>query len=75
MARNGKQLVLGWKSSGKLMLQAADASSGALIGSPVTTSASISNFDEFTTLANGDLLFAHAPASGTVTLTRVKACQ
>lgn len=75
LGRNGKQLVLGWKSGSKLMLQAADASSGALIGSPVSTSASISNFDEFTTLANGDLLFAHAPASGTVTLTRVKACQ
>lgn len=75
LGRNGSQLVLGWKSGSKLMLQAADASSGALIGSPASSNASISNFDEFTTLANGDLLFAHASASGTVTLTRVKACQ
>lgn len=73
LGKLGSQLLLGWKSAGKLVLQAAD-SNGALLGSPVTSAAPISNFDEFISLANGDLVFANAPSSGTVSVTRVRAC-
>lgn len=73
LAKLGSQLLLGWKSGGKLMLQATD-SSGTPIGSPVASSASISDFDEFVTLANGDVAFAHAGSSGTVSVSRVQAC-
>ena len=73
LAKLGSQLLLGWKSGGKLMLQAAD-SNGNLIGAPVTSSAAISNFDEFVTLGNGDLAFANAANSGVISVARVKAC-
>ncbi len=73
LAKLGSQLLLGWKSGGKLMLQAAD-SSGKLLDSPVASSASISDFDEFVTLANGDVSFAHAGSSGSVSISRIQAC-
>lgn len=73
LARLGSQLLLGWKSGGKLMLQVAD-STGTPLGSPVPSSAAISNFDEFVTLANGDVAFANAGSAGSVSVSRVQAC-
>lgn len=73
LGKLGSQLLLGWKSGGKLILQAADAS-GTLLGTPVTSAAGVSNFDEFVSLGNGDLAFANAASSGVVSVTRVAAC-
>lgn len=75
LAQRGSDLLLGWKSGGKLVLASASLSTGLLTSGAVSTSASIDNFSEFVSLGNGDVAWAHATQAGAVTVSRVQACQ
>jgi hypothetical protein len=68
------RLLLGWKSGGALVLAVASASTGEILEGPVTTGASIDNFQEFVTAANGDVLWAYSGGSN-IKVNRVSACQ
>jgi len=76
MAAYGKnQLLMGWKSGGKLVLAVADAATGAVVEGPVTTALNIDQFQEFTTAPNGDVLWAYSAGGRSVTVNRVAACK
>ncbi|MGH1511013.1 hypothetical protein [Ralstonia solanacearum] len=69
------KLLLGWKSGGKLVLAVADATTGKTLEGPVTTSLPIDTFQEMTTAANGDVVWAYSSGGGTIAVNRVAACK
>jgi len=73
-AELGNDLLLGWKTNDRLALAIVDVDSGTIIEGPVLTDAPIDHFVEFVPYPNGDVGWAHAAASGRVTLTRVSGC-
>lgn len=75
MAQRGNDLLVGWKSGGKLVLASASLSTGLLTSTPVTTSSQIDNFSEFVSLNNGDVAWAHVSSGRAVTVSRVQACR
>ncbi|BCM05577.1 hypothetical protein [Ralstonia pseudosolanacearum] len=69
------QLLMGWKSGGKLVLAVADAATGKMLEGPVKTALSIDAFQEMVTTASGDVVWAHSDGGGTIAVNRVAACQ
>jgi len=69
------KLLMGWKSSGRLMLAVADATTGATLEGPIATTLSIDQFQDMTTAPNGDVLWAHSSGGGFVSVNRVAACK
>jgi hypothetical protein len=69
------KLLLGWKSAGRLMLAVADASSGAVLEGPVSTTLPIDQFQEMTTTPAGDVVWAYSPGGSTLRVQRVAACK
>ena len=70
----GDNLLLGWKTNDRLALAIADGETGLIIDGPIVTDAPIDHFVEFVPFPNGDVGWANAAASGSVTFTRVSAC-
>lgn len=75
MAKRGNDLLLGWKSGGKLTLATASLSTGQVTYAPVTTSSRIDNYSEFVSMNNGDVIWANVATNNVVTVSRVQACQ
>ncbi len=69
------QLLMGWKSGGKLVLAVADAATGKMLDGPVKMALSIDPFQEMTTTASGDVVWAHSDGGGTISVNCVAACK
>ncbi len=69
------KLLLGWKSVGKLVLAVADATTGAVLEGPVTTTLPIDTFQDMTTTPSGDVVWAYSPGGSTLRVQRVAACR
>lgn len=69
------QMLLGWKSGGKLVLAVADATTGKTLEGPTTTDLEIDQFQDMVPTANGDVVWAHSDGGGTISVNRVAACK
>ena len=68
------KLLMGWKTQDGLRLAVADATTGQLIQSPITTQMQIDDFDEFVSTPSGDVVWATSPGDGSITVNRVSSC-
>jgi hypothetical protein len=69
------KLLMGWKSSGRLALAVANASTGAVVEGPVLTSLPIDRFQDIVNTPKGDVVWAHSAGGTTIDVTRVAACR
>ena len=69
------KLLMGWKAGGKLVLAVADATTGAVLEGPVTTTLAIDQFQEMTSTPSGDVVWAYSPGGSKVQVQRVSACK
>jgi hypothetical protein len=76
MAKYGEdQLLIGWKSNGKLMLATVNSDNGEVVEGPVETSLSIDNFQEMKTATNGDVVWAYSSGSDQIIrVNRISSC-
>ncbi|CAM3670250.1 hypothetical protein VA7868_00215 [Vibrio aerogenes CECT 7868] len=76
MAKLGDdQLLLGWKSGGKLVIATADAATGSILEGPVQTTLSIDNFQDMKTTGNGDVIWPYTSGRNqTIQVNRISAC-
>ncbi|HTF95079.1 MAG TPA: hypothetical protein VL995_03020 [Cellvibrio sp.] len=73
-AYGNNQLLLGWKSAGKLVIAVADATTGDLVEGPVTTTLNIDNFQEIFSAGNGDVVWAHTFGGNKISVNRISSC-
>jgi hypothetical protein len=73
-AYGNDQLLLGWKSAGKLVIAVADATTGEILDGPTTTTLSIDNFQEIISAKNGDVIWAHSSGGNKISVNRITSC-
>jgi hypothetical protein len=73
-AYGNDQLLLGWKSAGKLVIAVADATTGEILDGPTTTTLSIDNFQEIISAKNGDVIWAHSSGGNKIAVNRISSC-
>ena len=70
------QLLMGYKQGEELMLMTADFASGAVVDTPVSAGANIDNWIDWTSVPNGDVVWAYANGrSSDIDIVRVRACE
>lgn len=74
-ALGSDKLLLGWKSGGKLLIATANASTGAILEGPVTTTAPINVFQDFIRTPDGDVMWADSSGGKNISVSRVAACK
>ncbi|MET0357254.1 MAG: hypothetical protein ABW044_10775 [Cellvibrio sp.] len=74
-AYGDNQLLLGWKSGGKFVIAVANATNGEIVDGPVTTTLSIDNFQDITSVQNGDVIWAHSSGGNKIAVNRVSSCK